>query len=84
MSMASHDQKSHVACNFDYLDLRNAMMPLVTQSASLYADASANGSCDQKCHVAPHFNCLDIGNVIITLTMQSASCDANSGASGVK
>ena len=33
MPMASHDQKSYVASHFDRLDLRNAMMPLMTPSA---------------------------------------------------
>ena len=31
--MVLHDQKSHVAHHFDHLDLRNAVVPLMTPSA---------------------------------------------------
>ena len=40
--MASHDQKCHVTPHFDDLYLRNAMIPLITPSASLDTSASAN------------------------------------------
>ena len=43
MPMASHDHKSHVAPHFNHLDLRNVMMSLMTQSASLDATVSVNG-----------------------------------------
>ena len=33
----------HVAPHFDHLDLRNAVVPLVTPSAAHDTDASANG-----------------------------------------
>ena len=39
--LASHDKKIMLNTHFDYLDIRNAMVPLATLSMS--HDASANG-----------------------------------------
>ena len=40
---ALHDQKSHVAANFDYLDQANAVVPLKMPLALHDADAGASG-----------------------------------------
>ena len=41
MSMASHDRNNHIAPNFDFYDLMNAMGLLTVLSAS--GDDTANG-----------------------------------------
>ena len=46
--MASHDQKSHVAPDFKYLYLRNAILPLTVMLASYDADTNTNGNCMTK------------------------------------
>ena len=43
VSMTSHDQNSHVAPDFDCLQLRNAMVPLMILSAFCNANASTSG-----------------------------------------
>ena len=42
MPVASYDQKSHVASNFNHLDLANAVVPLMTWLASCDTDTSSN------------------------------------------
>ena len=41
--MASHDPESHVAPHFDYLDLRNILLPLIMPLVSCDTDTSING-----------------------------------------
>ena len=55
--MLSHDQKSHVAPNFNHLDLRNVMVSLTTLLASHDSKTSASGVNDQKSYFEPHFKC---------------------------
>ena len=71
-----HRTKSHVAPHIEHLDLRNAMVPLMTLSASCDTDA-ANHITWQKGHVASQYVCLELANAILPLTLPSASCDAN-------
>ena len=67
--MVSHDQKSHTASHFNHLDLRNAMVPLMTPSASLDATDIANSITWRKGHVAPHFDHQDLRNAMVALMM---------------
>ena len=41
--MVSHDLKSYVVFHFDYLDIMNAVVPLMMPCALFDADTSANG-----------------------------------------
>ena len=41
VAKVSYDQNSHVAADFDYLDLKNTFVPLMMLSTSL--DADING-----------------------------------------
>ena len=41
--VVSHDQKSHVAPHFSFLDLRNAMVPVMTPLASCHTNTNTNG-----------------------------------------
>ena len=66
VSVASHDQISHVAPHFNHLDVRNAVVPLISH--------------DQRCHVATYFNCLNLRNAIVPSML--ASHYANAVASG--
>ena len=50
--VVSHDQKSHVTPYFNCLDLRNAMVPMITLLAS-----GGSGATDQKSHATAHFDC---------------------------
>ena len=50
VSMASHDKKSHVAPHFDYLDIRDALVPLMPMLVPM-------ASHDQEIHAAYHFSC---------------------------
>ena len=77
LPMASHNQKSHVASHFDCLDLRNAMVALITPLASCDASAGTSGVTQpKKGYVAPYFNCLDLRNAVVPLMMPLASHDA--------
>ena len=64
---ASHDQ-SHVTHHFDHLDLANAKVPCMMQSAAHYANAGTSHITWQKHHdtsyVEPHLNHLDIMNTV--------------------
>ena len=85
-SMALHDQKSHVAPYFDCPDLRNAMMPLLTSSASPDANARMPvlmSSHNENSHCAPHFDCLDIWDVMGPFSVPSTTCDAHAHANDV-
>ena len=46
MPMMSHNEKNNVAPNFDYLDERNAMMPLTVLSTSHVPDTNGVASHD--------------------------------------
>ena len=94
---APHDQETHVAPHFNFLELRNVMVPLVMLLVS--CDTDLNGitwhqhqwhhtmpmpvSQDKKSHVTSNFDCLDLRNVTVTLRMLTASCDANTNANGM-
>ena len=54
MPMASHNQNSHVAPHFNYLNLRNAVGPLMMLLASCNIDASANGIGWPVTHIPSH------------------------------
>ena len=80
MPIASNDQKCHVAPHFDYPDLGNAVMPLMTPSAALGKYHWYHVT-QKLVSVASHdLNDLDIRNVMVPLKMPSGSCDANAGA----
>ena len=73
-SMASHDQKSHVAPHFYDLHLRNSVVPLMMPSVSCDADTGTNGGkCPQKSHVAPNFYFLCLINAMEPLMTLSSS-----------
>ena len=81
MPMASNDHICHVTCNFNCLDLRNAMLPLMTwhhltlKSVSMAShDQNPDG---QTSHVANYFNHLNLRNSVVLLTMPLASCYTN-------
>ena len=77
--MASHNQKSHVAPQFNYPNLRNAMVPLVMLLKLCDYDASANSIKWPKCQVTLHFYCLYLWNATVPL----ASCSVNTSANGI-
>ena len=72
MPVASHDQKSHVTCYFNYLDLRNAVVPLMILFISCDTEANTNGITWPNCHVAALFYCIDVMNSVVPLTMSLA------------
>ena len=80
---ASHDPKSHVSPHLDWLDLRNAVVPLMMLLAAHDTNASLNGITWPECHVAPHFNCFGLRNTVAILTMTVVSCDAKTCANGM-
>ena len=59
--------KSHVAPHFNHLDLRNAMVPLKTFSASCDASSSIIGVTWSESHVAPCFDHLYVTDAIVPL-----------------
>ena len=69
--MVLHDQENY----FNYLDPRNAMVPL-TMLLEL-CDVGDMVSQDQNRHVAYNFNCLYIRNIMMPITMLFASCDTD-------
>ena len=71
---ALHDQKGHIAPNFNFLNLGNAMVPLMMLALAQMA------SHHQESHVVPHFNYLDLRDAIMALMMLLALCYA--GANG--
>ena len=71
--MVSQDEKSHLAPNFNHLDLMIAMMALMTTMASFDASSSANGITWPECHVVPHFDHLHLRNAVVPLMMPFAS-----------
>ena len=75
--VASPDEKSHVANNFDCLYLKNVMVLLTMPSVSCDAYADVSGITDQNSNVAPHFDSSDLRNAMVPLMMLSVSCDAN-------
>ena len=81
--VVSHHPKSEIAPHFEYLGLRNVMVPLMVQSASCDTDSGANGVTWAKKHVAPHFDCLDLENAVVSVMMPSASCDADTDNNGI-
>ena len=54
--MVAYDQKGHVAHNFNYLDLRNAMVPLTKLLASCDVKTNYSDVSDQGSRVAPHLD----------------------------
>ena len=68
--MVSHD---HVAPHFDFLNLRNAMVPLMIPPTSCGTNASASGIAWPKHSCCTYFNHLDLRNAMMPLTMPSAS-----------
>ena len=91
LQMVSSDQKSNIAPHFDYLDLRNAMMPLMMLAASHDADTNVNGIIKHhsqwhqmtKSHIAPHCSYHNPRNVVVALIMLLVSCDTVAGASSI-
>ena len=81
--MALHDQKSHVAPHFNYLNLRNRMVPLIMPSASCDAHASANGITWPKSLVALQFHHLGLRNAMVWLMMLFAPHDADVSTNGI-
>ena len=77
LSIASHDQKIHVAHYFKFLDLRDEVVSLVMSLASHDTNASA------KSHATPHFNCLELRNAVVPSTMPLISCDADGSTNGM-
>ena len=75
--MASHNQKSNIASEFNCLDLRNVMVPLITLLALWDASVCTNGITWPKSHVAPHFDHLDLRNAVVWLMMPLAPCCAH-------
>ena len=73
--------KCHVASHFNHLDLRKAMMPFTTPTASFDANASTNSITWPKRHVEPHFDCLDLKYAFVPLTMLMALHDTDAGSS---
>ena len=73
----SYDQKSHVGPHFDHLDLGNAVVLLMTLSASCDAGVSVMCITWLKGHVMPHSVCLELTNEIVQLTMPSVSHGKN-------
>ena len=73
------DPKSHVALNFDCLDIRNIVVPLTKLMAS-YDAISANGmtwpenSCDTSCQSSLHNQCNGIINNAISITCCLCHC----------
>ena len=61
----SHDQKSHVASDFNHHDPMNAMVPLITLLALCDINIGVN---EQNSYVAPHFDHLDQRNAMVPLT----------------
>ena len=75
MPMASHNQKSYVASEFICLDLRNAVVPLMTPLTSCDASAGTIGVTQPKSNMAPHFNYLYLRNAMLPLMVPWASCN---------
>ena len=71
VTMVSHDQKIHVTCHFDHLDLRNAMVPLMVLSTPQDADTNAVVSHDRYTNASCEAN-VDVSSmlhtILITLT----------------
>ena len=74
-SMTLHDQKSYVASHFNYLDWRNALVPLMMPLA--LHDADASGITWPKSHVTSSFDHLDLTNRMMQLMSLLASCDTD-------
>ena len=81
--MVPHDQKSNVACHFNYLDLQNAVVPLKCNWNHVMAIPVPMAIHDQKSHVALLINYLDLRNRMVPLTMVSTPCDAHVSANDV-
>ena len=58
-------EKSYFAPHSNCLDLRNAIVPLIIQSASH----------DQRSYIAPHFNHFDLRKAMVPLVILLASHD---------
>ena len=79
----SHDQKSHVAPHFSYLDQTNLVVVLMMQLASHDADAGASVTICQKSHIVFHFDHLDVRNSVVPLMALLASCNTDTSTNGI-
>ena len=70
MPMASHDQKSNFVPDFNFLDIKNAMVSLIMPQAAHVADTSANSTKGPKL-VTSHFDHLDVRNLLMPSMMSS-------------
>ena len=57
--VAWHDQKGHVACPFNHLDVTHEVMPLMTLWHHVTLTPASMALHDQKCYVASDFSYLD-------------------------
>ena len=76
-------QKSHVASQFNYLDLWNAIVPLITSLASCDASAGINDVTWSKSPVVPHIDHIYLRNTMVPSMLLLASCDADTGTNGI-
>ena len=77
--MASHDKKNY----FNYLDLRNAIVPLAMQLVSDDTDAGASGVTLTESYVALHFVYFYLRNAVVPLMIPPTSHDTDAGANGI-
>ena len=82
MAMALLQQKCHVAPYFSYVDLRNAMVPLMVPFVSCNSNASASGVTWPRSHIGPKFDHHDLRNAMVSLVMLYVSLDADTSADG--
>ena len=80
--MTRHDQKGPAASCFYCLDLRSAMVALMTPLTPHDNDAGTIGIMWQKIHVASQFNHLDLVSGKVAFTMLFASCDVDADPIG--
>ena len=66
--------KKSFAPDFDHLDLRNAMIPLMTPSALLEANTSGNGITWPRWSCLPYFNHPDLRNWCYALAIKWHWC----------
>ena len=79
----SHEPKHYVVFNFNHLDPRNAMVPLMIMLVSCNASGSTSGVTWPKKSCCTSFHCLGLWKALMQLTTALASCGTTIDSNGI-
>ena len=83
--MLSHGQKSHVAAhfNYNYPEIKNAVLSMMTLLASCGTNTGGSGVSDKKVMLQLILIDTDLRNTVVPLIIQLASYDTDANNSGI-